>query len=151
VLLSKHSMSCHCVYMRKINAPVFFLSTKVSVFGQGFSKCTYSYVNIRDGCFYILAKSLLTVPTSETLKARLFKEKHFVLPWWRGKVVIASASRTEDPGLESHQGVRFLGLYTLQCSCQNWICIVILCIWENKWLKIFFFNFVCQPFIVTDV
>jgi hypothetical protein len=38
-------------------------------------------------------------------------------PWRRGIVVIASASRTEDPGFESCQGVRFLGLDTLQCFC----------------------------------
>jgi hypothetical protein len=33
-------------------------------------------------------------------------------PWRRGIVVIASALRTEDPGFESRQGVRFLGGYT---------------------------------------
>jgi hypothetical protein len=46
-------------------------------------------------------------------------------PWRRGIVVIASAYRTEDIGFESHQGVRFLGLYihTLLCCCQNLICI----------------------------
>jgi hypothetical protein len=46
-------------------------------------------------------------------------------PWRSGVVVIASAYRTEDPGFESHQGVRFLGLYTgialllskLNCHC----------------------------------
>jgi hypothetical protein len=33
-------------------------------------------------------------------------------------VVIASASRKEDPGFESRQGViRFFGIYTLQCCC----------------------------------
>jgi hypothetical protein len=50
-------------------------------------------------------------------------------------VVIASSSRTEDPGLESRQGVRFWGLNTLQWCCQNLICIVVVCIWENKWFK----------------
>jgi hypothetical protein len=49
----------------------------------------------------------------------------------RGIVVTASTAITEDPGFESHQGVRFLGLYTLQCCCQNLICIVIMCIWEK--------------------
>jgi hypothetical protein len=30
------------------------------------------------------------------------------LPWWRrGIVVIASVSRTENPGFESYNGVRF--------------------------------------------
>jgi hypothetical protein len=43
----------------------------------------------------------------------------------RGIVVIA---RTEDPAFESRQGVRFLGLYTLQCCCLNLICIGIVCI-----------------------
>jgi uncharacterized membrane protein AbrB (regulator of aidB expression) len=43
-------------------------------------------------------------------------------------VVIASDSRTEDPGFESLQCARFLGLYTLQCCCQNLMCIVIVCI-----------------------
>jgi hypothetical protein len=44
------------------------------------------------------------------------------MPWRRG---IGSgqrvASRTEDPGFESRKGVRFLGLYTLQFSCQNFL------------------------------
>jgi hypothetical protein len=31
----------------------------------------------------------------------------------RGIVVIASTYRTEDPGFESRQGVRFLGIYAL--------------------------------------
>jgi hypothetical protein len=30
-----------------------------------------------------------------------------------------------DPGFESRQGVRLLGLYTLQCCCHNLECIVI--------------------------
>jgi hypothetical protein len=62
----------------------------------------------------------------------------FFPPWRRGMVGIASASSTEDPGFESRQGVRFLGLYTLQCCCENLICIVIVCIWENKCFKKFF-------------
>jgi hypothetical protein len=41
----------------------------------------------------------------------------------RSLMVIASNSRTEDPGFESRQGVRFLGLNTLNSSCQNFICI----------------------------
>jgi hypothetical protein len=41
-------------------------------------------------------------------------------------VVIESAYRTEDHGFESRQGVRFLGIYILQCCCHNLICIVIL-------------------------
>jgi hypothetical protein len=32
---------------------------------------------------------------------------NYGLPWRRGKVVIASVHRTEDPGLESRQGVSF--------------------------------------------
>jgi hypothetical protein len=47
-------------------------------------------------------------------------------PGRRGIVVIASASRTEDPGFESRQGVRFLGVvniavllpkFNLDCHC----------------------------------
>jgi hypothetical protein len=38
-----------------------------------------------------------------------------MIPWWRGVVVIVSADETEDRGFEYHQGVRFLGLNTLQC------------------------------------
>jgi hypothetical protein len=41
---------------------------------------------------------------------------------WRGIVVIESAYRTEDPGFESLQGVRFLGVY-IHCSAVA-ICIV---------------------------
>jgi hypothetical protein len=36
-------------------------------------------------------------------------------PGRRGVQVIVSANRTDDRGFESHQGVRFLGIYTLQC------------------------------------
>jgi hypothetical protein len=43
-------------------------------------------------------------------------------------VVIASAYRTEDPGFESRQGVRFLVIDTLQCCCHYLIRIVIVCI-----------------------
>jgi hypothetical protein len=52
-----------------------------------------------------------------------------------GIVVIASAYRTEDPGFESRQGVRFLGIYTLQCSCRSLIFIVIVCTWEKEMLN----------------
>jgi hypothetical protein len=52
-------------------------------------------------------------------------------PRRRGILVIASAYRTEYPGFESHQGVRFLGIYTLQCGCHNLICIVIVCTGEK--------------------
>jgi hypothetical protein len=51
--------------------------------------------------------------------------------WRRGIVVIAFAYRTEDPVFKSRQGVRFLGIYTVQCSCHNLICIVIVCNLEN--------------------
>jgi hypothetical protein len=59
------------------------------------------------------------------------------LPWRRGIVVIASASRTVDPGFDCHQGVRFLDLFTLQSCCQNLICH---CAYLRKIndLKIFF-------------
>jgi hypothetical protein len=45
------------------------------------------------------------------------------LPWRRGIVVIASAYRTENPGFESRQGVRFRSLYiavsklNMHCQC----------------------------------
>jgi hypothetical protein len=51
-------------------------------------------------------------------------------------LVISSASRTEDPGFESRQGVRILGLATLQCCSQNLIWIAYL-FEKNKCLKKF--------------
>jgi hypothetical protein len=59
-----------------------------------------------------------------------------IKPRQRGIVVIASAYRTEDPGFESRQGVRFLGFY-IHCSAivKKLICIVIVCIWEKRILK----------------
>jgi hypothetical protein len=54
-----------------------------------------------------------------------------MLPWRRGIVVIAAAYRTEDPGFEFHQGVRFLGVYTLQCCCHNLVCIDIVLTWKK--------------------
>jgi hypothetical protein len=50
--------------------------------------------------------------------------------------VVASTYRTEDPGFESRQGERCLGLDTLQCCCQNSICIVIVCLREKYNLKV---------------
>jgi hypothetical protein len=47
------------------------------------------------------------------------------LPCRRAIVAIASDYRTEDQGFEPRQGVRFLGLYTLQLCCQNSRCIAI--------------------------
>jgi hypothetical protein len=49
------------------------------------------------------------------------------MPWRSGIVVTAAAYRTEDTRFEPRQGVRFLGIYTLQCCCHNLICIVIVC------------------------
>jgi hypothetical protein len=58
--------------------------------------------------------------------------RHFILRKTSGIVAIESASRREVvPGFKSHQGVRFLGLKTLQCCCQNLMCIVIVCFWEK--------------------
>jgi hypothetical protein len=34
------------------------------------------------------------------------------VPWRRGKVIIASATRTDDPVFESCQGVGLFGVYT---------------------------------------
>jgi hypothetical protein len=60
------------------------------------------------------------------------------MPWRCGIVVIAAASRTDDPGFESRQVVRFLGLNTFQCCCRNLKCIVIVCMCEkNKRLKMY--------------
>jgi hypothetical protein len=38
----------------------------------------------------------------------------------------------KDPGFESRQGITFLGIYTLQRSCQILKCIDIVYTWENK-------------------
>jgi hypothetical protein len=46
--------------------------------------------------------------------------------------------RTEDSRFDSRQGVRFLGICTLQWCCHNLICIIIL--EKNKCLKIFLKN-----------
>jgi hypothetical protein len=43
----------------------------------------------------------------------------FFLPWRCGIVVIVSAYRTEDPGIKFRQGVRFIGIITLQRCCHN--------------------------------
>jgi hypothetical protein len=59
-------------------------------------------------------------------------------PWRRGIVVITSAYRSEDPGFESRQGVRFLGIYTLQWCFHNLICIVIVCIILEKKINDYF-------------
>jgi hypothetical protein len=75
----------------------------------------------KDGWLNIYAKQ-----TTE-LTAQRNEKKLSYGPWQRGIVVIASAYRTEDPGFESRQGVRVLGIYTLQCCCHNLICIVIVC------------------------
>jgi hypothetical protein len=49
------------------------------------------------------------------------------MSWRRSVVVIASADRTDDRGLESLHGVRFLGLvHAFLC---NLICIVIVCMY----------------------
>jgi hypothetical protein len=71
----------------------------------------------------MLAQSIFGLSFDSRKDISFFKE----LPWRHGKVVIASAYRTEDPGFESCQGVMFLGIYTLQCCCYNLICIVIVC------------------------
>jgi hypothetical protein len=66
------------------------------------------------------------------LKKTIFRVcvKNKSLPSRRRIVVIAFADRTEDPGFESRQGVRFLGIYTLQWCCHTLIYIVIVCTWE---------------------
>jgi hypothetical protein len=50
----------------------------------------------------------------------------------RGIVAFASASRIEDSGFESRQGVRFLGLYALHCCYQKLACIVIVYMYWRK-------------------
>jgi hypothetical protein len=62
------------------------------------------------------------------------RELEFFMPWRRSIVVIESAYRTKVPGFESRQGVRFFGIYTLQCCCHNLIRIVIV-MRNNKWLN----------------
>jgi hypothetical protein len=61
-------------------------------------------------------------------------------PWRRGMVVIASASRTEDPGFKSRQGVRVLGLYTHCSAVVKTQYALSLCVFEknNCFKKIFF-------------
>jgi hypothetical protein len=49
-----------------------------------------------------------------------------------GIVVIAYAYRTEDPGFKSRQGVRFSGIYTLQCWCQNLVPMYCHCVYLRK-------------------
>jgi hypothetical protein len=57
------------------------------------------------------------VPTIRTPAQTRPVKKVDKLTWRLGLVVIVSASRTEDRGFESRQGVRFLGLSTFQlCS-----------------------------------
>jgi hypothetical protein len=64
-------------------------------------------------CFEKMSASVFTVVTFFQVLppvnyfAVLTKERDLGTPWRRGIVVIASAYRTEDPGLESRQGVRF--------------------------------------------
>jgi hypothetical protein len=45
--------------------------------------------------------------------------------WAATKVNCPPTYITEDPKFESRQGVRFLGVYTLECCCHNSIRIVI--------------------------
>jgi hypothetical protein len=72
------------------------------------------------------------------MKTRSCGKKIEKLPWRRGIMVIASASRTEDTGFKSHQNARFLGLDTVQCCCRNKLS---LCVFEKKlMLKSFFQN-----------
>jgi hypothetical protein len=77
-------------------------------------------------------------------------------PWWLQHAryihaTIASANRTDDPGFESLQGVRFLGIYILQCIFINLIhCTV--CTWEiilKKTIKFFFKSY--KPWPNPDV
>jgi hypothetical protein len=70
--------------------------------------------------------------TGEVKRKRVLK-RHLKCP---GIAVIAYADRTEDPGFESRQGVRFLVfIHTLQCCCQNLTCIAIVFICEKYILK----------------
>jgi hypothetical protein len=67
--------------------------------------------------------------TASLLKSGSFlkecaKRNIFVLETQEGYLSYFNASRTEDPGFESRQCVRFLGINTLQCCFKNVICIV---------------------------
>jgi hypothetical protein len=86
------------------NYTFFWLSS----FAQPQSKCVLFCVLSRDCPLRFCTMRFLY---------HLMRQCTHYLHWWRSGH--ASASRTEDPGFESRQGVRFLGLYTLQCCCQN--------------------------------
>jgi hypothetical protein len=51
-------------------------------------------------------------------------------PWRRSIVVIVSAYKTEQK-IPGSNPAMFLGIYTLQRCCHNFICIVIVCTWEK--------------------
>jgi hypothetical protein len=83
-------------------------------------------------CFGNSFKFDIALPWNDTYKFNFGMYICPLLPWRRGIVVIASTYRTEDPGFESRQGVRFfLGIYAYLCCCHNLICIVIVCTWEK--------------------
>jgi hypothetical protein len=87
-------------------------------------------MTICDQCMDVHKWSLCN---SWTLLSRHFNENSFKCALARrsGIVVIASAYRTTDPGFESRQVVKLLGLYTLQCCCRN-LNALSLCLLEKK-------------------
>jgi hypothetical protein len=61
----------------------------------------------------------------------------------RGIVVIASTSRTEDPGFESRQGLRFLGFLIHRSAVVKTLHAMSMCEFEkNKCFKNIFKNFI---------
>jgi hypothetical protein len=54
-----------------------------------------------------MKKYSLQVKKTIHLKPCSMQSMHVCGSWWRGIVVIASAFRTDDPGFDSRQGVRF--------------------------------------------
>jgi hypothetical protein len=57
-------------------------------------------------------------------------------PWQHGIEAIASASRKDDHGFKSRQGVGLLGIFAMQCCCKNLKYIFSVYVFEkNKFFK----------------
>jgi hypothetical protein len=89
------------------------------------------FLSFRKFCFVvcILCKQICPAPINVSCVLLntypiVILRKIYCMPWRRGIVVIAFAYRTQDSGFKSRQAVKFLGLYTLQCCCQNLIFVM---------------------------
>jgi hypothetical protein len=144
---------------------IFFAWLHVERFWRGFGKLNSSLISARDEDYIPELSSLrLNTYMHVCIHTYIHTYIHIYiqterlsfkrLPWRSGIVIIASAHRTEDPGLESRQGVRFLGRYTFQCCCQNLVCIVGSCVFLRKILpekeNKFCFRSISIPFILAD-